>query len=91
MEIVTAEPKVLGKYEVAEAERTEYVNKILASKADKKVVVAGPGTGKTFLFKKVLNGKTKTLTLSFVNSLVDDLALELYGISCLLLIHFLYN
>lgn len=43
--------------------------------------MAGPGTGKTFLFKKVLNGKTKTLTLSFVNSLVDDLSLELYGIS----------
>lgn len=81
MEQATPETKAPDKYEAAEAERTEYVNKILTSKADKKVVVAGPGTGKTFLFKKVLNGKTKTLTLSFVNSLVDDLALELYGIS----------
>ena len=81
METATVEHKAPDKYEAAEAERTKYVNNILASKADKKVVVAGPGTGKTFLFKKVLNGKTKTLTLSFVNSLVDDLSLELFGIS----------
>jgi hypothetical protein len=81
MEIATAESKAADKYEAAEAERTKYVNDILSSDADKKVVVAGPGTGKTFLFKKVLNGKAKTLTLSFVNSLVDDLSLELYGIS----------
>lgn len=69
------------KYETAAIERTNSVNAILDSTANKKVVVAGPGTGKTFLFKKILNGKTKTLTLSFVNALVDDLSLELYGIS----------
>lgn len=69
------------KYEEAAKERTNSVNAILDSNANKKVVVAGPGTGKTFLFKKILNGKTKTLTLSFVNALVDDLSLELYGIS----------
>ncbi|MCH8033639.1 MAG: ATP-dependent helicase [Bacteroidetes bacterium] len=81
METATVEPKAPDKYEQAEQERTKYVNEILSSTADKKVVVAGPGTGKTFLFKKVLNSKTNTLTLSFVNSLVDDLSLELYGIS----------
>lgn len=81
METSTVESKGPDKYEQAEAERTKYVNEILSSTAEKKVVVAGPGTGKTFLFKKVLSGKTKTLTLSFVNSLVDDLSLELYGIS----------
>jgi len=70
-----------AKYEAVAIERTKCVNAILVSGADKKVVVAGPGTGKTFLFKKILNGRTKTLTLSFVNSLVDDLSLELYGIS----------
>jgi len=73
--------KLENKYEAAGIERNNYVNAILDSTADKKVVVAGPGTGKTFLFKKLLNGKTNTLTLSFVNSLVDDLSLELYGIS----------
>lgn len=81
METTTVTSKVADKYEEAEAERTKYVNDILSSKSDKKVVVAGPGTGKTFLFKKILNGKTKTLTLSFVNALVDDLSLELYGMS----------
>lgn len=73
--------KLENKYETAEIDRNNYVNAILESTVDKKVVVAGPGTGKTFLFKKILNRKTKTLTLSFVNSLVDDLSLELYGIS----------
>ncbi len=73
--------KLKNKYKTAEIKRNNYVNAILESTADKKVVVAGPGTGKTFLFKKILNRKTKTLTLSFVNSLVDDLSLELYGIS----------
>lgn len=81
MEQVIKEEEQQNKYKTAEAERDGYVNTILESKSDKKVVVAGPGTGKTFLFKKVLNGKTKTLTLSFVNSLVADLSLELYGLS----------
>ena len=69
------------KYELAEAERDSYVKEILSSKSDKKVVVAGPGTGKTYLFKEILKGKKNTLTLSFVNALVADLALELYGLS----------
>lgn len=69
------------KYKAAVIERTNSVNAILDSTSNKKVVVAGPGTGKTFLFKKILHGKSKTLTLSFVNALVDDLSLELYGIS----------
>jgi superfamily I DNA/RNA helicase len=81
MGTVRIESKDLDKYEQAELERIKFVNEILSSTARKKVVVAGPGTGETFLFKKVLSGKTKTLTLSFVNSLVDDLSLELYGIS----------
>jgi len=70
-----------AKYNTAAKKRADSVNAILESTADKKVVVAGPGTGKTFLFKKILKGKNRTLTLSFVNSLVDDLSLELYGIS----------
>ena len=57
------------------------MDKILNSKHLKKVVVAGPGTGKTYLFKKILEGKSNTLTLSFINALVEDLALELYGLS----------
>jgi len=53
----------------------------------KKLVVAGPGTGKTFLFKTILQGKEKTLTLSFVNALVEDLSLELFGLSDVKTLH----
>jgi len=69
------------KYEKAKAERSSNVEKIVLSTSARKVVVAGPGTGKTFLFKQVLQAKRTTLTLTFVNSLVEDLSLELYGIS----------
>src|SRR5208282_6052079 len=69
------------KYESASLEREQSVARILASTAHKRVVVAGPGTGKTFLFRKALDGKARALTLSFINALIDDLALELYGAS----------
>ncbi len=71
----------VDKYGAAQAERKKYVDKILGSPASKKVVVAGPGTGKTYLFKQILKGKSNTLTLTFVNALVDDLSLELCGLS----------
>jgi hypothetical protein len=71
----------VDKYTAAQEARQKHIDEILASLEKKKVVVAGPGTGKTFLFKKVLEGKKNTLTLSFVNALVDDLSLELLGMS----------
>lgn len=69
------------KHIVAANERTKHIDAVLSSTSLKKLVVAGPGTGKTFLFKKALEGKRKALTLTFVNALVEDLSLELYGIS----------
>ncbi len=69
------------RYARAKSEREAHVQAVLNSNAHKKIVVAGPGTGKTHLFKKVLQGKEGTLTLTFVNSLVEDLSLELCGIS----------
>jgi superfamily I DNA/RNA helicase len=69
------------RYAAAETERTTCVGTIVNSAARNKIVVAGPGTGKTFLFKKILQGKKRALTLTFVNSLVEDLSLELYGLS----------
>jgi superfamily I DNA/RNA helicase len=69
------------RYAVAEEERGAFVEAIVNSGARNKVVVAGPGTGKTFLFKRILHGKKRTLTLTFVNSLVEDLSLELCGLS----------
>lgn len=76
-----SEEILLSKYDQSLQERTEYVNKILSSSSIKKVVVAGPGTGKTYLFKQILQDKKNCLTLTFVNSLVEDLSLELYGMS----------
>ena len=75
------------KYAAALQARQEYIEKILGCDSVWKVVVAGPGTGKTYLFKQVVKGKPNTLTLSFVNSLVADLSLELYGISDVRTLH----
>ena len=67
------------RYAKASADRQSYVDAIMGSPALRKIVVAGPGTGKTYLFKQVLLNKPKTLTLTFVNSLIEQLALEMYG------------
>lgn len=76
-----------NKYDKSKAERQEHIDAVLNSASHKKIVVAGPGTGKTYLFKEILKGKRKTLTLTFVNTLVEDLSLELYGISDVKTLH----
>jgi UvrD/REP helicase N-terminal domain/UvrD-like helicase C-terminal domain len=75
------------KYALSKADRQKYIDAILQSKSSKKIVVAGPGTGKTFLFKEILKDKKNSLTLTFVNSLVEDLSLELCGISDVKTLH----
>jgi Cdc6-like AAA superfamily ATPase len=47
------------KYAKAETDRRKYVDAILNSDAMRKIIVAGPGTGKTFLFKELLRGTKK--------------------------------
>jgi len=76
-------------YRNAKNERQKHVDAVLASQAKKKIVVAGPGTGKTHLFTKVLEDKDKnrTLTLTFINALVEDLSLELCGLSDVKTLH----
>lgn len=76
-----------NKYEKSKAERQKYVDAVLNSQSKKNIVVAGPGTGKTYLFKEILKGKKKSLTLTFVNPLVEDLSLELCGISDVRTLH----
>lgn len=71
----------IEEYEKLNIERQKCVDAILSSNSKKKIVLGGPGTGKTYLFKNILVGKDKTLTLTFVNALVDELSLELYGYS----------
>ncbi len=76
-----------SKDDTAASERKKHVDAILNSPSNKNIVVAGPGTGKTHLFKMVLEGKNDTLTLSFINALVEDLSLELCGISDVKTLH----
>ncbi len=76
-----------GKYATAKRKRKEHVDAIVNSPSNKKIVVAGPGTGKTHLFEKILEGKTKTLTLTFVNALVEDLSLKFCELSKVRTLH----
>ena len=76
-----------NKYAIAHQDRKTYVDAVVAAQTRKKLVVAGPGTGKTYLFKDVLRGKRNTLTLTFVNALVEDLSLELFGLSDVKTLH----
>ena len=61
----------------------------LSRAGPKKVIVAGPGTGKTHFFKKLFATASEgdKLTLTFINALVEDLSLELRGISDVRTLH----
>ena len=60
-----------------EQELQEATDQILQSRSRKKLVVAGPGTGKTFLFKKLLEAspgeRGQRLVITFINNLKNDL------------------
>lgn len=60
-----------------EIEFQDAINLIISSKSRKKLVVAGPGTGKTYLFKQVLEAskgdREDRLVLTFINNLKNDL------------------
>lgn len=63
--------------------RQHYLDLILSSSARKKIIVAGPGTGKTHTFKSVLE-KTQSnnnLALTFINNLVEDMFKKIGGIA----------
>ena len=74
------------EYEKHAQERTALTGAILNSDAAKKLIVAGPGTGKSFLFqqickRKVKKGESKIIALSFINELVDDLSRDLHQLA----------
>src|SRR3989344_9374934 len=76
------EEQLKEHYKKVAEEGDNHTKAILDSGARKLVVVAGPGTGKTHLFSKLLEKKGgQSLTLTFINALVDDLALGLFGLS----------
>ena len=56
------------------ADRNRYTDLIVQSTAKNKIIVAGPGTGKTTTFRKLLETKNgDKLALTFINSLAFDL------------------
>ncbi len=68
-------------YEELKARLTAAVDAVVCSESVKKLVVAGPGSGKTHLFRLLLEkseaGQDNALVLTFINNLKDDLARDL--------------
>lgn len=65
-------------------ESRDSIEKILVSDHKNKLVVGGPGTEKTFLFKNIIENlpkNTHILVITFINNLVDDLEKQLSKIS----------
>lgn len=59
------------------------LHKILSSSYKNKLILGGPGTGKTFLFKNIIENlpeNTNILVITFIKNLVDDLEKRLCGI-----------
>jgi superfamily I DNA/RNA helicase len=58
-----------------ETERQRLLDLILESTANKKLIVAGPGTGKTYTFRVLLEkkGGGRNLVLTFIRKLRDDM------------------
>jgi superfamily I DNA/RNA helicase len=74
------------------AERISDVDKIKNSVHPRKVVVAGPGTGKSYLFselikKKLAEGKSDFLAITFIGKLGDALADDLCGLAEIMTMH----
>jgi superfamily I DNA/RNA helicase len=65
-----------------EAARSECLTRLLDSLDERKVVVAGPGTGKTHAFGELFRRHGgRNLTLTFIRRLVSDLEETLTGLS----------
>jgi superfamily I DNA/RNA helicase len=74
-----------------EAELKAAVERVLASRSRKRLVVAGPGAGKTTLFKKLLEAAAgnadQRVVLTFINTLKDDLDRSLGDVSRVFTLH----
>jgi hypothetical protein len=70
-------------HEELKARLTAAVDAVVNSESPKKLVVAGPGAGKTFLFRRLLEtldgDADDALVLTFINNLKNDLARDLAG------------
>lgn len=62
-------------------EREAFVAAVVESNSGRRLIVAGPGTGKTYLFRRILENEQGTretrLILTFINNLVSELQRDL--------------
>jgi superfamily I DNA/RNA helicase len=74
-----------------EVELGAAIEAVLSSTSDKKLVIAGPGTGKTTLFKQMLKfapgEPDQRIVLTFTNNLKDDLQDDLDGLAMVFTLH----
>lgn len=74
-----------------EAEFRAAIEAVLRSPSRKKLVIAGPGTGKTALFKQLLElapgEPNQRIVLTFINNLRDDLEADLRGLAQVFTLH----
>src|SRR6266849_2293921 len=74
-----------------EAELKAAIEAVLRSSSRKKLVIAGPGTGKTTLFRQMLelaSGQPeRRIVLTFINNLKDDLKKDLEGLAEVFTLH----
>jgi superfamily I DNA/RNA helicase len=74
-----------------EVELRKLIERVITSKSAKKLIVAGPGAGKTTLFKTLLKvgpgSKKERLVLTFINSLKDDLENQLSEYASVFTLH----
>ena len=74
-----------------EVQLREAIERIVNSTSPKKLVVAGPGTGKTTLFRKLLEltrGDAKSrIVLTFINNLKADLDKSLSDVAKVFTLH----
>ncbi len=71
-----------------ETARQSFLDALLRSDAHLKLIVAGPGTGKTYSFKRLLETRpAPRLVLTFINNLADDLSRELGHIADVRTLH----
>ncbi len=74
-----------------EAELRAAIEAVLQSQSRKKLVIAGPGTGKTTLFKQMLEHAfgepDQCIVLTFINNLKDDLEKDLEGLAQVFTLH----
>lgn len=68
--------------------RTSAARAIIDSQSRKRLIVAGPGTGKSFAFQECLSAcGDKGLALTFIRNLVVDLAHDLDGLADVFTLH----